>query len=402
VSAVSFRNVWKIYDDSTLAVRDLSLEIQHGELLVLVGPSGCGKSTALRMVAGLEEITAGDLLFDERRVNTLSPKQRNVAMVFQNYALYPHMTVRANIEFSLKLSRLSRSVRRERVLQVADVLGLSDLLDRKPAKLSGGQRQRVAMGRAIVRNPAVFLLDEPLSNLDAKLRVQMRSEISELQARLGATTIFVTHDQTEAMTMAHRVAVLRHGVLQQAGPPQELYSSPANLFVAEFIGSPAMNLLSGVYEEADGRPAILLTDGVRIPIDADRASWLGRAKTREVIVGMRPEHLGVANGEHRGPRLRGQVRLVEPLGAETIVHVSVDAPAVVREEVREVAEDVDATTREELEQQRASRFIVRLFEGGLPRQNDTIELELPPAERVYLFDPETGAAIQPSVPGASG
>ena len=393
VSAVSFINVWKVYDDGTPAVCDLSLDIEDGELLVLVGPSGCGKSTALRMVAGLEEITAGDLLFDDRKVNELSPKKRNVAMVFQNYALYPHMTVRANIEFSLKLSRLGKTARRKRVDEVADVLGLTEVLNRKPAKLSGGQRQRVAMGRAIVRDPAVFLLDEPLSNLDAKLRVQMRAEITELQARLGATTIFVTHDQTEAMTMAHRVAVLRRGVLQQIGPPQDLYASPVNLFVAEFIGSPAMNLLSGVYDVHDGRAAILVSDGVRIPVDEDRAAALGSVG-REVIVGIRPEHLVVGSTDPQVPQIRGRVRLVEPLGAETIVHLTVDAPAVVREELREVAADVDQTTTEELDRQRESRFTVRLYEGELPRQNEAIALKVPPTERIHLFDPRTGDAIR--------
>jgi multiple sugar transport system ATP-binding protein len=400
MSAVSFINVWKVYDDGTPAVCDLSLDIEDGELLVLVGPSGCGKSTALRMVAGLEEITAGDLLFDGRKVNQLSPKKRNVAMVFQNYALYPHMTVRANIEFSLKLSRLGKTDRRKRVEEVAEVLGLTEVLGRKPAKLSGGQRQRVAMGRAIVRDPAVFLLDEPLSNLDAKLRVQMRAEISELQARLGATTIFVTHDQTEAMTMAHRVAVLRRGVLQQLGPPQALYASPVNLFVAEFIGSPAMNLLSGVYDVGDGRAAIVVGDGVRLPVDEARAAALGSVG-RDVIVGIRPEHLLLGSGDTHGPQIRGQVRLVEPLGAETIVHVSVDAPAVVREEVREVAADVDQTTTDELDRQRESRFTVRLFEGALPRQNEAIALNMPPTDRIHLFDPGTGDAIRgPTAPSS--
>jgi multiple sugar transport system ATP-binding protein len=400
MSAVSFRGTWKVYEDGTPAVRDLSLDIDDGELLVLIGPSGCGKSTALRMVAGLEEITAGDIVFGERRVNDLSPKERNVAMVFQNYALYPHMSVRANIEFSLKLSRMTRAERRQRVERVAETLGLGDLLERKPAKLSGGQRQRVAMGRAIVRDPAVFLLDEPLSNLDAKLRVQMRAEITELQARLGATMIFVTHDQTEAMTMAHRIAVLRRGVLQQVGTPQALYADPANLFVAEFIGSPAMNLLAGVLEVDGGKTSILLGDRVRIPLGPEGAAHLGLPAGREVIAGMRPEHLALANGEFTGPRIRGRVRLVEPLGAETIVHMTVDAPAVVRDELREVAEDVDPMALADLEHQVGSRFTLRLFEGSVPRPGETLDLAVP-TERLYFFDPETGAALGRNIRAAA-
>jgi multiple sugar transport system ATP-binding protein len=364
-------------------------------LLVLIGPSGCGKSTALRMVAGLEEITAGDVVFGDRRVNDLSPKERNVAMVFQNYALYPHMSVRANIEFSLKLSRMGRKERRERVEQVAETLGLRESLERKPAKLSGGQRQRVAMGRAIVRDPAVFLLDEPLSNLDAKLRVQMRAEITELQARLGATMLFVTHDQTEAMTMAQRMAVLRRGVLQQVGTPQALYADPANLFVAEFIGSPAMNLLAGVLEVEDGTTSVVLGDRVRVPLGPERA-LRGPTTGREVIAGIRPEHLAIANGEFGGPQLRGRVRLIEPLGAETIVHLTLDAPAVVRDELREVAEDVDPMALAELEHQERSRFTLRVFEGLVPRPGELLDLAVP-TEHLYLFDPKTGAAIGPGV-----
>src|SRR3954451_2107408 len=293
--AVSFRNVWKIYDDGTVAVRDLSLDVADGELMVFVGPSGCGKTTALRMVAGLEEITAGDLYIGERRVNGLSPKERNVAMVFQNYALYPHMTVRDNMALALKISGLKRAERNRKVEEVAAVLGLSELLERKPAKLSGGQRQRVAMGRAIVRDPSVFLLDEPLSNLDAKLRVQMRAEIAELQARLRATTIFVTHDQVEAMTMGDRVAVLKGGVLQQVGPPQDLYHRPTNLFVAEFIGSPAMNLLAGTVENGAGGLSVRYGgEGQRIALDGEPAARLSARVGGEVIVGIRPEHLLLA------------------------------------------------------------------------------------------------------------
>jgi len=399
VSAVSFREAWKVYDDGTPAVRNLDLDIADGELLVLIGPSGCGKSTALRMVAGLEEITAGDIVFDDQRVNDLSPKQRNVAMVFQNYALYPHMTVRANIEFSLKLSGVGRKDRRDRVARVADILGLGELLERKPARLSGGQRQRVAMGRAIVRDPAVFLLDEPLSNLDAKLRVQMRAEITELQATLGATMIFVTHDQTEAMTMAQRVAVLRHGVLQQVGPPQLLYAEPANLFVAEFIGSPAMNLLAGRVEQADAGAAIVLGDRASVPVDGDGATD-GLVAGRDVIVGVRPEHVAIATGDAPGARLPGRVRLVEPLGAETIVHLDLDAPKVVRDELREVAADVDPMALAELEQEQSNRFTMRVFDGPVPATGERVEVAVP-VERVHLFDPTDGSALGVKLRAAS-
>jgi multiple sugar transport system ATP-binding protein len=385
MAGVQFRGVWKVYDDTTVAVRDLDLDVHDGELLVLVGPSGCGKSTALRMVAGLEEITAGELAIGDRVVNELSPKQRNVAMVFQNYALYPHMSVRDNMALPLKLSGTKKAERNRRVEGVAAMLGLSEVLDRKPAKLSGGQRQRVAMGRAIVRDPSVFLLDEPLSNLDAKLRVQMRAEITELQARLRATTIFVTHDQVEAMTMAHRVAVMRHGVLQQVGPPQEVYARPANLFVAGFIGSPAMNLLAGRVEGGGVRWG---RQGELLPLDGVGARL---REGQEVIVGVRPEHVSVGGGD-AGARIGGRVRLVEPLGPETILHVDVDAPPVVTDELREVQRDVDETALEELEHQEATRFAVRFTGDDAPAQDDAVTLEADP-RRLHFFDPVTGEAI---------
>ncbi len=261
MAEVVFSEVTKIYDDEVVAVSDLNLTVEDGEFLVLVGPSGCGKSTALRMVAGLEEISGGEIMIGGRRVNEDSPAKRNIAMVFQNYALYPHMTVRANMELALKIRNVGKRERAAKVVQVAEMLGLSDLLDRKPAKLSGGQRQRVAMGRAIVRDPSVFLLDEPLSNLDAKLRMLVRTEIAELQRTLRTTTIFVTHDQVEAMTMADRVAVMRNGVLQQIAPPQELYERPVNLFVADFIGSPPMNFLGGSVGSRNGGAAFVYGAG---------------------------------------------------------------------------------------------------------------------------------------------
>ena len=253
MAEVTLENVVKVYPDGTEAVSDLSLEIADGELVVLVGPSGCGKTTALRMIAGLEEISSGTILVGERRVNDVDPRKRDLAMVFQNYALYPHMTVYRNIGFGLKLRKLPKDEIRRRVEQIARVLGIGELLDKKPRQLSGGQRQRVAMGRAIIRDPQAFLMDEPLSNLDAKLRVQMRAEIARIQREVNATTIYVTHDQVEAMTMGDRVAVLRKGVLQQVATPQELYAHPTNLFVASFIGSPAMNLVQARVEREDGR-----------------------------------------------------------------------------------------------------------------------------------------------------
>ena len=393
MAAVEFRDVWKVYDEGTIAVRELDLEIADGELMVFVGPSGCGKTTALRMVAGLEEITAGDILIGERRVNGLSPKQRNVAMVFQNYALYPHMTVRANMELALKLSGVKNPERRQEVERVAATLGLTDLLNRKPAKLSGGQRQRVAMGRAIVRDPSVFLLDEPLSNLDAKLRVQMRAEITELQSRLHATTIFVTHDQVEAMTMAHRVAVMRGGVLQQVGPPQEVYARPRNLFVAEFIGSPAMNLLAARVENgADQVELRYGRQGETLTLDRQAGHALAGRAGSDVIVGIRPEHLDLLRGEATGPRIPGRVRLVEPLGAETLVHVVVEAPPVVTDELREVQRDVDPTALEELEHMRDSRFTVRFGGDEPPALDDRVEL-LVDTRKIHLFDPATGDVI---------
>jgi multiple sugar transport system ATP-binding protein len=318
MSAIAFDAVTKRYGDGTLAVRELALEIADGELMVFVGPSGCGKSTALRMIAGLEDISDGRLLIDGEVVNDRAPKDRDVAMVFQSYALYPQMTVRDNIGFPLRMAKLDRAARAAKVEDAAAILGLTEQLDRKPGKLSGGQRQRVAMGRAIVRDPAAFLMDEPLSNLDAKLRVQMRAEVAQLQQRLGTTMIYVTHDQTEAMTLGSRVAVLRGGVLQQVAAPTELYRSPDNLFVASFIGSPAMNFL----------PATVQDDVLRLPF-GDVAIEPGLVpRGARLVCGIRPEHLedaALLSGEQRetGLVVRRQVHLVESLGSE--VHVYCDA-----------------------------------------------------------------------------
>jgi len=320
MQGVQFEDVAKRYGAVSI-IEGMNLGIEPGEFMVLVGPSGCGKSTALRMIAGLEAITAGTVSINGRAVNELAPKERDVAMVFQNYALYPHMTVRENIEFGLKIRKVPPTERATLVNDAAKALGLEPYLDRKPKELSGGQRQRVALGRAIVRKPSVFLFDEPLSNLDAKLRVQMRAEIKRLQHRLGVTTVYVTHDQTEAMTMGHRIAVMKDGKLQQVGTPLEVYERPENLFVAQFIGTPPMNFLSGIIS-ADG--AAVEGKGFRLPVPAELASQ-GRAG-RAVLVGIRPEHLLVSGG---GPALAAQVEILEPLGDQLVVHAKLeDAPLV--------------------------------------------------------------------------
>ena len=336
-------NVSKKYPDGFEAVKDLSLEIADGEFVILVGPSGCGKSTALRMVAGLEDITGGELRIGGEVVNQKAPKDRDIAMVFQNYALYPHMTVGENMGFALKLAKVDQGEIDRKVDEAAKILDLDQHLDRKPANLSGGQRQRVAMGRAIVRNPAAFLMDEPLSNLDAKLRVQMRTEVSRIQKNLGTTTVYVTHDQTEAMTLGDRVAVMRAGVLQQVGSPMELYNTPKNLFVAGFIGSPAMNFM----------PATVEGDTVKLPM-ADVAlpqglrESVGRAEGRQLIAGIRPEsfedaslvdtgHLG------NGTKFTTTIELVESMGAELYVHFKVTSDAELEsDQLRELAEDSGA------------------------------------------------------------
>ena len=336
---MTFEKVTKLFRDGTRAVDRLDLEIDDGEFMVFVGPSGCGKTTALRMVAGLEDISGGVVRIGERVVNDLSPKSRDIAMVFQSYALYPHLSVRDNIAFPLKIAKVPKDEIRRRVAEAARILDLEPYLERKPRALSGGQRQRVAMGRAIVREPAVFLLDEPLSNLDAKLRVQMRADIKKIQHDLGTTTIYVTHDQVEAMTMGDRVAVMRKGELQQVAPPQELYDRPRNVFVAGFIGSPAMNMLEGRVERGDGgaRPSSSATRGSR-STSRSSAPYVGRT----VVVGLRPENLedaALANGA-AGGRLRGRVELREALGAEVLVHFTIAARQAVTEDMRDLAEDV--------------------------------------------------------------
>jgi multiple sugar transport system ATP-binding protein len=329
MAEITLEHLTKRYPNGVEAVKDLSLEVPNEKLLVLVGPSGCGKTTALRMIAGLEDITSGDLYIGGRRMNDVMERDRDIAMVFQNYALYPHMTVAQNIGFTLKLSRRPRQEIRQRVRETAELLGLEDLLDRKPRQLSGGQRQRVAMGRAIIRQPQAFLMDEPLSNLDAQLRVQMRGEIEALQKRLGVTTVYVTHDQVEAMTMGDQIAVLRDGLRQQVGHPTDVYDKPANLFVAGFIGSPPMNLAQATIASENGRLVAKLGEtAISIPEEVAKEQGLENWRDKMVILGIRPEDLHQSEGEagSNGAKLPATIDRIEALGASLLVHFAVDAP----------------------------------------------------------------------------
>ena len=392
---MTFEDVNKIYPDGTRAVSGFDLEIQDGEFMVLVGPSGCGKTTALRMVAGLEEISQGVLRIGDRVVNHVPSRDRDIAMVFQSYALYPHLSVYENIAFGLKLRKTPKQEIRKRVEQAAELLGLTDHLDRKPRALSGGQRQRVAMGRAIVREPAAFLMDEPLSNLDAKLRVQMRAEISQLQSSLGVTTIYVTHDQVEAMTMGDRVAVMRKGDLQQVAAPQELYDRPVNLFVGGFIGSPAMNLIEATLEREDGG-LTAVAGSQRIALGEETLSVRPRLREyegRQVVLGIRPEDLEDASLEEASgsqPSLRGTVSLREALGSEVMVHFTVDASPASTEDVRELARDVgsEAPTGSEREATLVGRFSARtkVQDGG------TVEVAVD-TRALHFFELESGLGI---------
>ncbi|MGD1886942.1 MAG: ABC transporter ATP-binding protein [Cohaesibacteraceae bacterium] len=352
MSDVSLRNLVKFYD-KTQVLHAINLDVADGEFVVLVGPSGCGKSTTLRMIAGLEEVTGGEIEIGGRVVNNLEPKDRDIAMVFQNYAIYPHMSVRKNIGFGLRSSNLSKAEKDARIEEVAGILSMTDLLHRKPAQLSGGQRQRVAIGRAMVRDPAVFLFDEPLSNLDAQLRTQMRLEIKKLHRRVKSTIIFVTHDQVEAMTMADRIVIMKDGHIQQIGTPAEVYHSPANTFVAQFIGAPSMNLLQGTYEDG----AVKLFNDVSLPLPGKEI-----ANGRDVLLGVRPEDIGPAS--NGSALLNGQVSVAEPLGAETLIYVDV-----------------------------AGTEIIASGSGrNPPKAGDAIGLSADPAS-MHLFDANTGTVV---------
>ncbi|HZQ64440.1 MAG TPA: sn-glycerol-3-phosphate ABC transporter ATP-binding protein UgpC [Gaiellaceae bacterium] len=400
MATVSFADVGKVYRDGTRALSEFSLDVADGEFMVFVGPSGCGKTTALRMVAGLEAISEGEIRIGNTVVNGLHPRKRDVAMVFQNYALYPHMTVYKNIAFSLKVRKTPPDDIHRRVEEAARILGLQDELGRKPAQLSGGQRQRVAMGRAIVRNPQVFLMDEPLSNLDAKLRVQMRAEIARIQHELGATTVYVTHDQVEAMTMGDRVAVLRRGRLQQVAPPQDLYERPANLFVASFIGSPEMNLVEAGLERHDGGLVCRVAgQALEIPAGVAQARpGLEAYAGKTVGLGIRPEQLedaSLAGDVPAGQRLRGKVVTVELLGSELLAHVELEAAPVTTQEVREVRADVDRSRVADLESEaRAQRTVVigRFGIGSAARPGEEVEMHVD-TSRLYFFDLESEDAI---------
>jgi multiple sugar transport system ATP-binding protein len=400
MAEIVLEDVSKVYGDGTTAISDLDLDVKDGEFMVLVGPSGCGKTTALRMVAGLEAISEGTVRIGDRVVNDVPPKERDIAMVFQNYALYPHMTVYDNMGFGLKLRKLPKEEIDRRVREAAAILGLEEYLARKPKALSGGQRQRVAMGRAIVREPKAFLMDEPLSNLDAKLRVKMRSEISRIQDEIGVTTLYVTHDQVEAMTMGDRVAVIRKGVLQQADTPQFLYDHPRNLFVAGFIGSPAMNMVDADLTRSNGAGAVEF-GGLRLDIPdqvfADRSDLEGYVGKR-VILGVRPEDMEdttLATDAPPGHRIRATVSLREDLGAEVLIHIAVSAPPVLTDDTRELADDIGQEflqTTEANAQTGRSVFLARLNPSTKAREGDPIELAVD-VNRLHFFDPQTGLGI---------
>jgi multiple sugar transport system ATP-binding protein len=398
MAEIAFDGVAKVYDDGTRAVEDFDLEIADGEFMVLVGPSGCGKTTALRMLAGLEEISEGEIRIADRVVNDLTPRERDIAMVFQSYALYPHLSVYDNIAFSLKLHKVPKAEIDKRVRDAARILDLEPYLKRKPKALSGGQRQRVAMGRAIVRQPSAFLMDEPLSNLDAKLRVQMRAEISELQRELGVTTIYVTHDQVEAMTMGDRVAVMRKGELQQAAEPQELYDHPVNLFVAGFIGSPAMNMLEATLQGDNGALKVV-TGSQEIQLGPETLSQrpaLRGYEGRKIVLGIRPEDLEdheLAGETAHGGTLDGKVTLREALGAEIMVHFSVDAPPAFTADVKELAEDVGEADRAEAHAKRSSAVMVGRFGArSRVRPGEAVDVAVD-TRQLHFFDVETGLGI---------
>ena len=391
MSEIVLDNVVKRYPDGFEAVKNLNLNINDGEFMILVGPSGCGKSTALNMIAGLEDISAGELRIEGKVVNRVAPRDRDIAMVFQSYALYPHMTVRENMAFALRLKKAPKAEIDRKVQEAADILDLTEHLARKPANLSGGQRQRVAMGRAIVRDPKAFLMDEPLSNLDAKLRVQMRSQVARIQRRLNTTTVYVTHDQTEAMTLGDRVAVMLSGVLQQVGSPMELYNNPANLFVAGFIGSPGMNFM----------PATLTNGSVKLPmadvtIPQEVRERLGRQpEGRHVIAGIRPEDFEDATkvdseNRGRGTTFKAKLDLVEAMGAEYYAHFGIKAKMVESEELQDLRDDAGGV--EELTDSGETVLVARLSPESRARSGEETEIWLD-ATKMHFFDEQSGEAL---------
>lgn len=391
MASISLDGIGKIYEGGTRALTDVNLEINDGEFMVLVGPSGCGKSTLLRMIAGLEDITEGTMKIGDTVVNDIPPKDRNIAMVFQNYALYPHMTVFDNMAFGLKLRKMPKDEITRRVEEAAKVLEITEYLPRKPKALSGGQRQRVAMGRAIVREPVAFLMDEPLSNLDAKLRVQMRSELGQLHARLKTTTVYVTHDQVEAMTMGDRVAVMRKGIIEQAASPRELYDKPVNLFVAGFIGSPAMNLVyANLADSGDGMTATfgdstLRLDSQNVAARPGLAAYAGK----QIVLGIRPEAFEAAAALGAEGDVPVEVSLVEQLGSEAFVHFAYDSRPVVTQDIRELLADEGA---DESALGDTTKFVARINPDFAPALGDNIRLAVDTG-KLHFFDPDTSQAI---------
>jgi multiple sugar transport system ATP-binding protein len=385
MAEIVLEGVTKVFPDGYEAVKDMNLDIADGEFMILVGPSGCGKSTALRMIAGLEDISEGELKIGDKVVNDLAPKDRDIAMVFQNYALYPHMTVRENMGFALKLAGTDKDEIDHKVTEAARTLDLEQHLDRRPANLSGGQRQRVAMGRAIVRDPRAFLMDEPLSNLDAKLRVQMRTEVARLQTKLETTTVYVTHDQTEAMTLGDRVAVMRAGILQQVDTPAELYDSPKNLFVAGFIGSPAMNFMPG--EVSGGK--------VKLPIgEAELGEEVGRGHDGPVVAGLRPESFEDASligdlAQERGIVFEAEIDLVESLGSDLFAYFHVESPGVQSDQLADVIADRLEETGVPEQREGQEQLVARLEPASKVKRRDTAKLWADTA-KLHLFDPESG------------